>query len=58
MALLGEVLDRLGAPGLAAAAACARGEGPGGSVFGLETLHQAFRLDARNRKLSPALSRD
>jgi hypothetical protein len=57
MALIGEVLERLGAPGLAAAAASERGDGPGGSVFGQARLHQAFRLDARNRKLSPALSR-
>ena len=57
LALLADVLARLGAPGLAATASGDPGEGLQGSLFGVGALHQAFRLDARNRKLAPALMR-
>ncbi|HUZ13406.1 MAG TPA: glycosyltransferase [Caulobacteraceae bacterium] len=51
LALLGDVLDRVGTPGLATTAAAPAGEGAQGPLLGFSPLHGSFRLDARNRRL-------
>jgi hypothetical protein len=53
LALLADVLTLAGAPGLAASADGAPGEGTQGPLLGFSPLHGSFRLDARNRRLAP-----
>ena len=58
LALIGDVMTLVGAPGLAATARGDPGRGRQGPLFGREALHQAFRLDARNRRMAPAVARN
>jgi GT2 family glycosyltransferase len=50
-ALLEDALGLLGAPGLAASAAGAPGQGAQNPILGFQRLHSSFRLDARNRRV-------
>jgi len=56
--LLAGALAYLGAPGLAATAAGDAGVGPQGPILGFNEVLTSFRLDARNRRVAPAGSRD
>jgi GT2 family glycosyltransferase len=53
IALLGEVLGLVGAPGLAASAAGGPGEGAQSPILGFARMHGSFWLDARSRRVHP-----